>query len=132
MLIPATRYQDPEAALAFLKEVFGLKEHALHRSDDGRIVHVQMRVGAGLMMFGPPTDGTLENHMADPSEFGGRATMTIYAVVSDLEARYRHVVERGAKILLPLEAQDYGGQAFTASDCEGHIWTFGDYDPLAG
>ncbi len=129
MLIPATRYLDPEAALIFLRDVLGLEEHAVYRSDDGKILHAQMRIGAGMMMFGPPNDGPFERYMADPTEIGGRETTTIYAVVQDVAERHERVVAAGATILLPLEEQFYGGQAFTLADPEGHIWTFGDYDP---
>lgn len=131
MLIPATRYRDPEAALRFLRDVLGLEEHAVYRSDNGTIQHAQMRAGAGIMMFGPPNDGPFERFMADPNDIGGRETTTIYAVVPDVAARHARAVAAGADILLPLKEQDYGGQAFTVADPEGHIWTFGDYDPVA-
>ena len=35
----------------------------------------------------------------------------------------------GAKILSELEKKEYGGESFTCSDPEGHIWYFGTYDP---
>jgi uncharacterized glyoxalase superfamily protein PhnB len=27
--------------------------------------------------------------------------------------------------------QDYGGRDYTCKDPEGHVWTFGTYDPWA-
>ena len=47
MLIPATRYNDCEAALAFLTEGLGLTPRAVHRDDAGAIVHVEMALGSG-------------------------------------------------------------------------------------
>ncbi|MCG6903932.1 MAG: hypothetical protein LJE68_14755, partial [Rhodobacter sp.] len=82
--------------------------------------------------FGPPNEGPFEKFMADPGDLGGRETTTIYAVVTDLAARYARVQKAGAKILMPLEQQPYGGANFTVADPEGHIWTLGDYDPRAG
>lgn len=129
MLIPATRYRDPETALTFLRDVLALQEHAVYRDGAGVIQHVQMKLGAGLMMFGPAQDGPFDAHLAAPGDIGGRETTTIFVVVTDVAARHDRCVAAGAKILLPLEDQFYGGQAFTVADPEGHIWTFGDYDP---
>ena len=132
MLIPATRYRDCDAALAFLTDVLGLEEHAVYRSDDGKISHVEMKIGEGIMMFGPPNDGPFDSYMADPGEIGGRETTTIYAVITDVAERYARVVAGGAKVILPLEEQFYGGSSFTVADPEGHFWTFGDFDPRTG
>ncbi|SPH18052.1 hypothetical protein DEA8626_01582 [Defluviimonas aquaemixtae] len=131
MIIPATRYKDCEAALGFLKEAFGLHEHAIHRDEAGNIVHAQLMHAGGMVMFGPARDGEFDKLMTDPAETGGRETTTIYVVVRDVPGLYEQAKERGAKILLPLRHEDYGGQSFTAADPEGHIWSFGSYDPLA-
>ena len=130
MIIPATRYRDCEAALKFLKEVFGLSEHAVYRGEDTRIVHAQMVHGGGMMMFGPAQRGDFDAFMIDPAETGGRETTTIYVVTREIEALYARVRESGARILLPLKAEDHGGKSFSAADSEGHVWTFGDYDPM--
>jgi len=129
MLIPATRYRDPDAAHAFLRDVLGLEDHAVYRGEDGKILHAEMKVGGGLMMFGPPGDGPFEAVMIDPAETGGRETTTIYAVVPDVAAVHGRVKAAGARIVMPLEPQSYGGVSFSLADPEGHIWTFGDYDP---
>ena len=132
MIFPTTRYRDPEAALAFMRDVLGLEEHAVYRSDNGEILHAQMRAGAGLLLFGPPNDGPFDRYMADPPEIGGRETTTIYVVVEDVAERHERARGAGATILLPFADQPYGGQAFTLADPEGHIWTFGNYDPFGG
>ena len=133
MLIPATRYRDCDAALRFITDVLGLEEHAVYRSEDGKIQHAQIKLGTGMMMFGPGSaEGEFEQYMADPAEIGGRETTTIYGVVDSLAAlqeKYARVVKAGAKVLMPLAEQPYGGSNFTIADPEGHIWSFGDYDP---
>lgn len=131
MLIAATRYRDPEAALVFLRDILGLKEHAVHRDSNGKIVHAQMALGMGLMMFGPDTESPFQQYMVHPDQTEGRETTTIYAVVDDLETRYARCLASGAKVLMALESQPHGGASFTVADPEGHVWTFGDYDPLA-
>ena len=131
MLIAATRYHDCEAALAFLTDVLGLAEHAVFRDDKGAIVHAQLVLGQGMVMFGPWNGGDFGRLMVDPSKAGGE-TSTVYAVVDDVAALHDRIAAAGAEIVMPLEAQDYGGSSFSVRDPEGHVWSFGDYDPYAG
>lgn len=131
MLIPATRYRDPDAVLAFLTGVLGLAEHAVYRDGAGRVTHAELRLGEGVMMFGPERDNAFAACMIAPAETGGRETTTIYAVVDDVAARHARCVDAGAEIVMPLETQDYGGSSFSVRDPEGHVWTLGDYDPRA-
>ncbi len=132
MLIPATRYPDCDAALAFLRDVVGLGEHRVFRDDGGGIVHAEMTLGTGLFMFGPDTTpGDFGRFLIAPAETGGRVTLSIYAVLPDIAAAYARAVAAGADIAQPLDAQGHGGTAFTLRDPGGHVWTLGDYDPLA-
>ena len=129
MLIPSTRYRDPEAALAFLQRAFGFAEHAVFRDEVGAIQHVQLRLGDGWLMFGPEADTPFAKHMIPPRETAGRETVAIYAVVPDVAAHYDRAAAAGAEIVRPPEAQDFGGSSYAARDPEGHVWTFGEYDP---
>ena len=131
MIIPAMRYRDTEAALRFLTEVFGLTQHAVYRDDAGAIIHAQLMHAGGMVMVGPAGGGVFDSHLTHPSETGGRATVTVYLVEHRIGALYEQVRQGGAAILIPLKDEDHGGQSFTATDPEGHIWTFGSYDPLA-
>ena len=79
-------------------------------------------------MFGPGGSGEFDKVMVDPRRAGGETT-TIYAVVDDVAAHHDRAVQAGAEIVMPLETQDYGGSSFTLRDPEGHVWSFGDYDP---
>jgi uncharacterized glyoxalase superfamily protein PhnB len=132
MLIPATRYSDCDAALVYLTDVLGLTEHAIYRNDAGKVVHAELAEGDGIMMFGPGgSNSTFDPLMVSPAEAGKRVTTSIYVVVKDIEGRYASVTEKGGEIVIPLKSEDYGGQSFTVRDPEGHVWTFGDFDPKA-
>lgn len=128
MLIPATRYEDCEAALAFLTGVLELTERAVHRDERGRITHAELVLGQGMVMFGPVGGGSFDALMVSPRKAGGETT-TIYAIVADVAGLHERVRQKGAEIIEPLRAQDYGGQGFSVRDPEGHVWSFGDYDP---
>ncbi|MEM1129798.1 MAG: VOC family protein [Pseudomonadota bacterium] len=129
MLIPATRYRDCEAALRFLTEVLELTEHAIYRDEAGAIQHAQLRLGSGIFMFGPGEKSDFDRFVTSPGEAGAETT-TVYAVIADVAGLYERVKARAAEIVMPLEAQGYGGSSFTVRDAEGHIFTFGDYDPF--
>jgi len=50
-------------------------------------------------------------------------------IVDDADAHCDHAKAAGAEIVRELVTQDYGGREYTARDLEGHVWTFGTYDP---
>ena len=64
-----------------------------------------------------------------PDEIGGAETQSAYLVVVDADAVYARAKAAGAKILIDIKDEDYGGRGFTCADPEGHIWNFGTYDP---
>jgi uncharacterized glyoxalase superfamily protein PhnB len=64
-----------------------------------------------------------------PDEIGGAETQMLSLVVSDCTELYAKAKTAGARILSELEKKEYGGEAFTCSDPEGHIWYFGTYNP---
>ena len=35
----------------------------------------------------------------------------------------------GASIAMEIRDEDYGGRGFSCYDLEGHLWSFGSYDP---
>jgi uncharacterized glyoxalase superfamily protein PhnB len=45
------------------------------------------------------------------------------------DALYRRAKAAGAKIVLDIKDEDYGGRGFSCRDLEGHLWNFGTYDP---
>jgi hypothetical protein len=45
------------------------------------------------------------------------------------DALYRRAKAAGAKIVLDINDEDYGGRGFSCRDLEGHLWNFGTYDP---
>ena len=121
-IFPALHYREPEAALEWLKHAFGFEEKAVYRGDDQRIVHAELRLGDGLVMFGGlPTDTA--------GSGDGQPPVTIYAVVSDPDGHYERARAAGAEIVRELSDQPYGSREYSARDPEGNLWSFGTYDP---
>lgn len=119
---PSFRYQDADAALEFLQAAFGFEPAQVHRNDDDLIVHAEMRVGKGMIMFG--------DNRAGESQYGehvGRGWT--YVAIPDADALFAQAQAAGAEILSGLTDQDYGSRDFSAKDPEGNVWNFGTYEP---
>ena len=69
--------------------------------------------------------------IAQPDEIDGRVTGGIYMIVADCAAHYARAKAEGAEIVDELSTKDYGGSGYSCRDPEGHLWSFGDYDPWA-
>ena len=44
---------------------------------------------------------------------------------------HAQALRANCEIVMDIKDEDYGGRGFTCRDLEGHIWTFGTYDPFA-
>jgi uncharacterized glyoxalase superfamily protein PhnB len=80
-------------------------------------------------MLGSATDTEFGRFMEMPDAIGGKETQAPYVIVRDVDAHYEHAKESGAKIVLDIADQDYGGRLYSCHDIEGHLWSFGSYDP---
>lgn len=127
-VIPALRYRDPKRAIEFLCTAFGFEKQAVYEGESGVIEHAQLTFGNGMIMLGAERDTPYGRLLKSPREAGG-GTMGIYLVVDDADAHLARARAAGAEIVIDIVTQDYGGRDYTARDPEGHIWTFGTYDP---
>lgn len=126
MIIPAMSYQDPDAAVPWLTEAFGLTEHNVYRDDAGHVGHAELRYGDDtIMISGPRDQGWLGGGTPDPLT----STISIYLVVDDPQAHFEHAKAAGATIVRDLEHMDYGSHEYSARDPEGNLWSFGTYRP---
>jgi uncharacterized glyoxalase superfamily protein PhnB len=129
-IIPALRYRDAHAAIAFLCEAFGFEMQAVYEGKDGKVEHAQLTFGNGMIMLGSERD-TEYGRLIKSVAAAGAPTSGIYLIVSDADAHHARAKAAGAEILIELVTQDYGGRDYTCRDPEGHVWTFGTYDPWA-
>lgn len=132
-IIPCLRYRDAPAAIEWLCETFGFSKHLVVPGDDGSILHAQLSFGNGMLMLGSVSrvDNEYSKLVKQPDEIGGAQTQTVYAVVNDADAIYRSAKQGGARIAMEIKDADYGGRGFSCYDLEGHLWSFGTYDPWA-
>ena len=128
-LISTMRYDDATAAVDWLCRAFGFRPHAVYRDDAGHVVHAELSFGNGMIMIGPNVETPFGKFMIQPKAAGGRCTQSIYMIVDDADAHHAQAVACGADIVMPLKDADYGGRGYSCRDPEGHVWSFGTYDP---
>ncbi|GGC70029.1 VOC family protein [Undibacterium terreum] len=131
-IIPCLRYSDAPAAIEWLCTHFGFSRHLIVPGDNGSILHAQLRFGNGMIMLGSASrdDNEYSRMLKQPDELGGAQTQTVYAVVNDADAVYQLAKKGGARIAIEIKDEDYGGRGFSCYDLEGHLWSFGTYDPF--
>jgi uncharacterized glyoxalase superfamily protein PhnB len=129
-VISCLRYRHAAAAIEWLCAAFGFEKHLVVPGTGGTIDHAQLRLGTGMIMLGSVArDSEYGRLVQQPDENDGRETQTVYAIVADPDAHYARAKRAGAEILIDIKSEDYGGRGYTCRDPEGHIWTFGSYDP---
>lgn len=132
-LIPNLVYEDAEAAIAWLEKAFGFACNLkVPGTDKGSIVHAQLVAGEVMVMVSSDQGGTEGKEAGSllRSPISAKvSTQGLYLVVDDVQAAYDRALAAGAGVVRPLKDQEYGGSGFTVSDCEGHPWSFGDYNP---
>jgi uncharacterized glyoxalase superfamily protein PhnB len=130
-IIPGMHYRDAAAAIEWLCSTFGFEKHAVYEGEGGTIAHAQLTFGNGMIMLGSKRDTGFGQFVKQPDEVGGYETQAAYVVVADADAIYERAKAAGAEILIDIKTEDYGGRGFVCRDLEGHIWSFGTYDPWA-
>jgi uncharacterized glyoxalase superfamily protein PhnB len=128
-VVPAMRYRDAPAAIEFLCKAFGFAKHLVVPGEGNVIHHAQLTLGNGMIMLGSVQDNDFGQHMAMPDEIGSRETQCAYVIVPDADAHHARAKAAGAVILRDIKTEDYGGRGYSCRDPEGHIWSFGTYDP---
>lgn len=127
--VPNLSYRDAPAALTWLQEAFGLELLFQVPGPSGGVVHAQLRLGGGIVMVSSARDGHLLVHPAD----AGGSTSGIYVVLPstiDVDAHFARATAAGATVVMAPTDQEYGGRDYSCTDCEGHFWSFGTYDPF--
>jgi uncharacterized glyoxalase superfamily protein PhnB len=128
-VIPTLRYRDANAAIDWLCRAFGFEKHLVVPDGAGGVAHAQLVLGSGMIMLGSARDDDFGKLQKTPAQVGGVGTQSAYIVVADVDAHHARAVGAGAKVAHPLEDKDYGGRGYSCLDPEGHLWSFGSYDP---
>ncbi|QDB79867.1 glyoxalase [Georgenia wutianyii] len=120
---PSVGFTDVDAGTRFLTDVLGFVVTALHREDDGTVVHGEARRpdGDGGVMFGS---------RGKTGDWGALGAAGVYVVAPDaagVEAAWQRAQAAGVEVLTPLHATDYDPATFAVRDNDGNLWSMGTY-----
>ncbi len=132
-IVPSLRYQDCRQAINWLCATFGFEEQLIVPNEDGGITHAQLVCGMAMIMLGDgpkDADDPIGKLNKSPLQLDGCNTAGVYMIVKDVDAHYEKACSAGAEIVLDIvDHQGHGGRGYTCKDLEGHLWSFGSYDP---
>lgn len=129
-IIPCLLYRDASAAIDWLCSNFGFEKHAIYPNPDGSIAHAQLTLNKGMLMIASVNaESEWGKLIKQPDQLGGAETQAAYLVVKDADVIYARVKAAGAKIVIDIKFEDYGGRGFSCLDLEGRLWSIGTYDP---
>jgi uncharacterized glyoxalase superfamily protein PhnB len=130
-VIPGLRYRDAPAAIEWLCQTFGFEKNLVVPNEDGTITNAQLSSDNGMVMLGSvlKNETQFDRLMKQPDDIGRAETQAAYVIVSDADAVYARARAAGAKIAIEIKDEDYGGRGLSCYDLEGHLWSFGTYDP---
>jgi uncharacterized glyoxalase superfamily protein PhnB len=125
-VIPVLVYEDIEAAHDFLVQTFGFASGGIYRTDDGVVVHAEVRAGDCPVWLHRVS---AEHEMASPKGLAG-SQGGLEVIVPDVDAHFAKVKATGARIDRAPSDQEYGLREYGVRDPENHRWWFSS--PLAG
>jgi uncharacterized glyoxalase superfamily protein PhnB len=119
-IVPVLVYEDIEAGHDYLVETFGFTSGGLHRTDDGTVVHGEVRMGDYAVWLHRVTP---EHEMASPRD-AAASHGGLSVLVADVDAHYARSEAAGARIDSEPTDQDYGLREYGARDPENHRFWF--------
>ncbi len=109
-LTPSMNLKGAAQAIEFFKKVFGAEVVEKYEAPNGQLVHIDMKIGAGHVMFAEA--------VRDPVQ-----TLQAMIYVNDCDAVFKSAVDAGATVKRPLADQFYGDRSGTVVDPFGNQWT---------
>lgn len=120
--IPHLIVNDGMAALKFYKEVFGAEEgHNMMTPDGKRLMHGELILD-GHKFFVSDEFATNEGGFCKTPQTLGGTCARVTLMTDDADAVVERAVERGAKILMPVQDMFWGARYGQILDPFGHNW----------
>ena len=128
-IIPTLRYRDASAAIDWLCKAFGFEKHLVVPGENGEIAHAQLVFGNGMVMIGSARNDAFGKLQVPLSAPDAPVSQSPYIIVANVDEHHARAVSAGARVVMALEDQEYGGRLYSCRDPEGNLWNFGSYDP---
>ena len=122
-ITPHIVVQDAESAVAFYRDAFEAVEVDRIPTPDGRLMSVQLRIGAALLHV---ADEFPEMGVLAPPSIGGTAVV-LALDVADAETVFARAVAAGAAVRQPLQDMFWRDRHGQLDDPFGHRWNIGQH-----
>lgn len=127
-VIPYLLYTDPARIRDFLVEALDFTEVATHRSPEGEVGNIALRMGDKFVMLSRAQPGM---GLAAPGDLPAvHAGTMVY--VADVDAHYHRAKSAGATIWYEPADMPYGQREYGVRDPENGFWCFGTFLPGSG
>jgi PhnB protein len=110
-ITPNMIVDDAEKAVKFLKAAFGFSENYRLTMSDGKLTHVEMKLGDSIVNLGESMEGWPAHGLV----------AQIY--VEDSDALFKRAIDAGAKEIMPMTDQFFGTREGRVGDPWGNVWT---------
>ncbi len=124
---PSLTYDDARFAIDWLTRAFGFEPRFIVPGNGNRVEHSELSFGNAVLMISSPK---AEFDRVSPRHSQGLPqALSLY--VADPDAHFAQAMQAGAKLVRPLQDEEYGARGYMIADPEGHLWYFGTYRPGA-
>jgi PhnB protein len=114
---PALALRQADRAIEWYKDVFNAAEKMVLKDQAGIIVHAEIVIGDVVIMLAEENP----QYNRSPLTLGGNS-INLFLYTADVDDLVRRAVEKGAKIIMPLEDQFYGDRSGRIEDPFGYLW----------
>lgn len=128
-IIPTMRYKNAQAAIEWLCNAFSFEKHLIIQGENNTISHAQLTYRNSMIMLSTENENEYGKLVKTPERLNGNNTQAPYIIVEKIDEHYEKAIAAGAKILIEIKDEEYGGRGYTCKDIEEHIWNFGSYNP---
>ena len=118
VVTPYLAIQGAAAAIEFYKKVFGAKELMRMPGPQGKLGHVEIKVGDSKVMLADESQAM--NFLAPPAR--GGTPVHIHLYVKNVDATVAKAIEAGAKMMREVQDMFYGDRTASIEDPFGHFW----------
>ena len=120
-ITPHLTIRDRKAAdaIEFYRRAFGAEEIMRHPTDDGRLMHVSLKINGGHLML----NDDFPEHMSGPAQ--PPASFVLHLNVPDADAAWKRALDAGAEVRFELADQFWGDRYGQVTDPFGFIWSIG-------
>ena len=118
VVTPYLAIQGAAAAIEFYKKVFGAKELMRMPGPQGKLGHVEIKVGDSKVML---ADESPAMNFLGPQAHNG-TPVHIHLYVKNVDATVAKAVELGAKMVREVQDMFYGDRTGSIEDPFGHFW----------